>query len=160
MDTFEIRKAVPSDVPVILQFIKELAAFEKLQHEVVTTEALLSTYLFGEKKVASALVGELSGEAVGMALYFYSFSTFLARPGLYLEDLFIRPEFRSRGFGEMMIRELVKIAVEENCGRIEWAVLNWNERAIQFYKSLGAGMMKDWTTCRLTEKNWGDLLKG
>ena len=103
--SFSIRSAKPDDVPQILQFIRDLAVFEKLQNEVVATESLLTKYIFGEEKVASVLIGELDGQAVGLALYFYSFSTFLARPGIYLEDLFIKPEYRSRGFGEAMIRE-------------------------------------------------------
>lgn len=148
--SFSIRQANPKDVPQILQFIRDLAVFEKLENEVVATESLLSDYLFGEKKVASVIIGELAGQAVGMALYFYSFSTFLARPGVYLEDLYIKPEFRSRGFGAAMIRQLVRIAVAENCGRLEWSVLNWNERAIKFYRSLGAELLDGWTTCRLS----------
>lgn len=152
MNGFKIRKAVPNDVPTILHFIHALAVFEKLEHEVVATEALLTENLFGENHVAHALIGELEGKPVGMALYFYNFSTFLAKPGIYLEDLFINPEFRSRGFGEAMLRQLIKIAAEEECGRVEWAVLDWNERAIKFYKSLGAELKNEWTTCRIDEQ--------
>ncbi|MCA9734422.1 MAG: GNAT family N-acetyltransferase [Deferribacteres bacterium] len=158
MNKFEIRKAVPDDVQVILQLINELAVFEKLEHEVVATQELLQRNLFGESHVAHALIGELDGKPVGMALYFYNFSTFLARPGIYLEDLIIRSEFRSRGFGEAMIRHLVKIASEEKCGRVEWAVLNWNARAIKFYQSLGAELKEEWTTCRIDEEGMRNLL--
>ncbi|KAA3616615.1 MAG: GNAT family N-acetyltransferase [Calditrichaeota bacterium] len=158
MNPLKIRKATPQDVPIILQFINDLAVFEKLENEVIATEELLLANLFGDKNVANALIGEFEDKPVGMALYFYSFSTFLARPGIYLEDLFIQPEFRSRGFGEQMIRHLIKIAADENCGRVEWAVLNWNERAIKFYKSLGAEMMDEWTTCRVDENGWANLL--
>jgi GNAT superfamily N-acetyltransferase len=154
MDTkiagYQIRKAEREDVPVILAFIRRLAEYEKLAHEVVATEAKLAQYLFGDKRVAEVLLGIFEGIPVGFALYFYNFSTFLARPGIYLEDLYVLEEHRSRGFGRTLLECLAHLAVEQECGRLEWAVLDWNEPAIEFYKLLGARMMDEWIVNRVS----------
>jgi len=150
-----IRPGVASDVPVILSLVRELAEYEKLAHEVAATEADFAFSLFGPAPRAHALILEAEGAIAGFALYFYNFSTFLGRPGLYIEDVFVRPEFRRHGFGRAVFKYLAQKAVEENCGRMEWWVLNWNEPAIRFYRSLGAVPMDEWTVQRLT----GDALR-
>jgi len=147
---FVIRFAKEEDVPLILRFIKGLAEYEKLTHEVKATEDELRETLFGARRVAEVLIGEFQGEPVGFALFFHNYSTFLARPGIYLEDLFVTPEMRGRGFGKVLLAYLAQIANERNCGRVEWAVLDWNEPAIRFYKKLGAAAMDEWTVFRLT----------
>jgi GNAT superfamily N-acetyltransferase len=147
---FTIRDAVEPDVPLILIFIQGLAEYEKLSHEVKATEELLRETLFGDRRVAEVIIGDYQGEPVGFALFFHNFSTFLGRPGIYLEDLFVKPEMRGRGFGRVMLTYLARLAKERNCGRVEWAVLDWNEPAIRFYKSLGAVSMDEWTVYRLT----------
>ncbi len=146
----EIRPATAADVPLILRFIKDLAAYERLSDKVVATEALLRETLFGERKVAEVIFGFSDGQPAAFALFFHNYSTFLGKPGIYLEDLFVKPEFRRRGFGKIMLSKLAKIAVERNCGRLEWSVLDWNTPAIDFYKSLGAIDLHDWTMFRLT----------
>jgi GNAT superfamily N-acetyltransferase len=151
-----IRPARPSDVPLILQLIGELAEYEKLSHEVVATEAALSAHLFGPRPAAEVLIGEVDGAPQGFALFFQSFSTFLARPGLYLEDLFVRPAFRGQGLGRQLLVELAHLAVERGCGRLEWSVLDWNEPALAFYRRMGARPMSEWTVQRLT----GPALEG
>lgn len=150
-----IRSAVAADVPLILSLVRELAAYEKLAHEVVATEADFSRSLFGAPPRAHALVLEAEGTVAGFALYFYNFSTFLGRPGLYIEDVFVRRGFRRHGFGRAVFKHLARTAIAENCGRMEWWVLDWNEPAIRFYKSLGAVPMEEWTVQRLT----GDALQ-
>lgn len=152
---FEIRQAAPADVPTILRFIQALAEFEKLSHEVVATETTLQETLFGERQDAEVIIGEFEGEPVTFALFFHNYSTFLAQPGIHLEDLFVLPEMRSRGFGRVMLSYLASLARERNCGRFEWSVLDWNERAIAFYRSIGALPMDGWTTQRVT----GDALE-
>lgn len=147
---FTIRFATERDVPLILKFIRGLAEYEKLTHEVTATEELLRRTLFGDRQVAEVIVGDYEGEPVGFALFFHNFSTFLGRPGIYLEDLFVKPEARGRGFGRVLLTYLAKLARERNCGRVEWSVLDWNEPAIGFYKSLGATPMEEWTIYRLT----------
>ena len=149
-----IRTATREDVPLILELIHELADYEKLAHEVVATEASLVATLFGPKPAAEIMIAELDGAPVGFALYFHNYSTFLGRPGIYLEDLFVRPDARGRGVGRALLARLARIAVERGCGRLEWAVLDWNESAIGFYRKLGATAMDDWTVYRLT----GDAL--
>src|SRR3954469_6204967 len=144
-----IRPATRDDVPVLLALIRELAEFEKLLHVVQADEAGLADELFGEPRVAEALIAELSGEPVGFALFFHNFSTFVGRKGLYLEDLYVRPHARRRGVGRALITLVAKIAVERRCGRFEWSVLDWNTRAIDFYRSLGAVAMDEWTVQRL-----------
>jgi GNAT superfamily N-acetyltransferase len=147
----KIRPANASDCKVILKFIRELAEFEKLLHEVVADEATLKRTLFDEDNGTEAVIAELDGEAVGYALFFKSYSTFLARPGIYLEDLYVNPKFRSRGIGEAVLKYLANICLERNYGRLEWSVLDWNERAIKFYRSVGAVGMNEWTVQRMDE---------
>jgi GNAT superfamily N-acetyltransferase len=154
ISNFRIEEAGPQDVPLILSFVKELAEYERLSDSVIVTEGDLREALFGERAVASALIGYDEDEAVGFALFFHNYSTFVGRPGLYLEDLYVRPHMRGRGFGRAMLTYLARVARERRCGRMEWAVLNWNEPAIRFYKSLGARPLDDWTVYRLT----GDAL--
>ena len=145
-----IRFATKNDASLIHHLICELAEFEKLRHEVVATPALLEQTLFGpDKPVAEVLIAELGGVPTGMALFFHSYSTFLAKPGLYLEDLFVLPEYRSQNIGKQLLMELVKIAAERGCGRLEWSVLKWNQRAIDFYLKLGAKPQQEWTVFRL-----------
>lgn len=147
---FAIRTATEADVPLILQFIRWLAEYERLPHEVVATEDLLRTTLFGHPRFAEVLIGESDGQPVAFALFFHNYSTFLGRPGVYLEDLYVKPECRGRGYGKALLSRLAAIARERNCGRLEWAVLNWNESAINFYLSLGARPMNQWTVYRVT----------
>lgn len=154
IDDFNIRRAEKEDVPLVLDFINKLAEYERLSHEVVATEGELEKYLFGEEKVAEVVIGYYHDDPVGFALYFYNFSTFLGKPGIYLEDLFVLEEQRGKGFGKALLTYLAKLAVEKGCGRLEWAVLDWNEPSIEFYKSLGAKMMDEWIVNRLT----GDTL--
>jgi GNAT superfamily N-acetyltransferase len=148
--TFSIRAAQASDVVHIHGMIVELAIFEKLEHLVVATEALLHEGLFGARPSCEALVGEENGKVVCFALFFHNFSTFLTKKGLYLEDLYVRQDHRGKGFGRQMLVRLAQLAVERNCGRFEWSVLDWNEPAIQFYKSMGAEILPEWRTCRVT----------
>jgi GNAT superfamily N-acetyltransferase len=150
----QLRFATPADVPVILALIRGLAEYEKLAHEVVADEAQLQATLFGERRVAEVVIAEHEGKPAGFALFFHNYSTFLARPGIYLEDLFVMPELRGRGIGETLLAFLAKIAVERGCGRFEWSVLDWNEPALRFYRRLGAVPMDEWTVQRVT----GDAL--
>jgi GNAT superfamily N-acetyltransferase len=150
MTEFEIRSATEADVPVILSLIRELAEYERAPDAVVATETGLRDVLFGSKRSAEVLLALEKGEAVGFAVYFHNFSTWLGRPGLYLEDLFVRPAVRGKGFGRALLERLAQIAQERGCGRMEWAVLDWNEPAIQFYRKLGAEPMNEWTVFRLT----------
>jgi len=149
-----IRVATAADVPVILEFISALAAYEKLAHACVATADELERTLFGARPYAEVLIAEWNAEPVGFALYFHNYSTFLARPGLYLEDLFVIPSARGKGIGKGLLRRLAEIAVERGCGRFEWSVLDWNTPSIEFYKSCGAVPLDDWTGFRLT----GDAL--
>jgi GNAT superfamily N-acetyltransferase len=145
-----IRPATEADVAAILGFVRELAEYEKLAHAAVATEDMIARGLFGPRPYAEALIAELDGTPVGFALYFHTFSTFVGKPGLYLEDIFVRPAHRRQGIGLGLLRELAKIALRRDCGRLEWAVLDWNEPAIRFYRhKLGARAMDDWTTQRL-----------
>lgn len=150
-----IRPARPTDTPLILSLIRELAEFEKLLHEVVATEEQLKEKLFGPRAVPEVLIAEADGQGVGFALFFQNFSTFLAKPGIYLEDLYVKPEYRSKSIGLKLLQAIAKIAVQRDCGRFEWSVLDWNERAIAFYHRLGAKPQNEWTVQRLT----GDALK-
>jgi GNAT superfamily N-acetyltransferase len=145
-----IRAATAADVPTLHALVMALATYEKLAHEVTATEADLEVHLFGSRPYAEALVAEDGGQAVGFAVYFHNYSTFLGRPGIYLEDLFVLPEARRRGHGRALLRALAAIAVERRCGRLEWAVLHWNEPAIAFYRSLGAQRLDEWGTFRMT----------
>jgi GNAT superfamily N-acetyltransferase len=150
-----IEAAEPSDVPTILRLIRELAEFEHLLDQVTASEAQLREGLFGPRPGAEVVMARLGEEVVGFALYFQSFSTFLGKPGLYLEDLYVRQAFRGQGHGAAMLRHLARTALERGCGRFEWAVLNWNQRAIDFYEALGAQRLGEWTTFRVT----GDALQ-
>ncbi len=147
---FSIRPAQPQDVVHIHAMIVELAVFEKLEHLVVATEALLHEGLFGAHPSCEAIVGEENGEVVTFALFFHNFSTFLTKKGLYLEDLYVKQTHRGKGYGTQMLQRLAQLAVERGCGRFEWSVLDWNEPAIQFYKAMGADVMPDWRICRVT----------
>jgi len=145
----KLRFASREDVPTILALIRGLAEYEKLAHEVVADEATLAATLFGERRVAEVVIAEHAGEPAGFALFFHNFSTFLGRPGIYLEDLFVKPALRGRGVGELLLAFLAKLAVERGCGRFEWAVLDWNEPAIRFYQRLGARPLREWTVFRV-----------
>jgi GNAT superfamily N-acetyltransferase len=144
-----IRPAAEADVPLVLRFIRELAEYERLLHEVVATEDRLRDTLFGARPAAEVVIAEEGDEPVGFALFFHNYSTFLAQPGIYLEDLYVRPEARGRGAGRALLAHLAWLAKERGCGRLEWWVLDWNEAAIRFYRSLGAQPMDDWTVFRL-----------
>lgn len=150
----EFRYAVEDDLPLILQFIKELADYENMLDEVVATEALLKEWIFEKKKAEVLFVMEEYCE-VGFALFFHNFSTFLGQAGIYLEDLYVKPSYRGKGYGKGILKELARIAVERGCGRLEWWCLNWNKPSIDFYLSLGAEPMNDWTVYRIT----GDTLR-
>lgn len=154
MSEIVFREGTVDDVPLILTFIRALAEYERLPHEVVATEELLRETLFGERKVAEVLFAVVEDVEAGFALFFHNFSTFLGRPGLYLEDLFVLPEYRRAGIGKAMLKRLAQIAVERGCGRFEWWVLDWNEPSIEFYKARGAVAMDEWTVFRVT----GDAL--
>jgi GNAT superfamily N-acetyltransferase len=148
--SFRIRPAALADVPTILQLIRDLATYERAPNEVTATEEQLVNVLFGEKPSAEVLLAFEDETAVGFAVFFHNFSTWLGRPGLYLEDLFVKPEMRGKGYGYALLVHLAKIARERNCGRMEWAVLDWNEPAIEFYKKLGAKSLDEWRIFRLT----------
>jgi len=151
MTNFEIRTTTETDLPVILNLIRDLAEYEREPDAVVATETGLREVLFGPKRAAEVLLALEGSEAIGFAVYFSNFSTWLGRPGLYLEDLFVRPAARGKGYGRALLERLAQIAQERGCGRMEWAVLDWNEPAIQFYKKLGAEPMNEWTVFRLTQ---------
>jgi len=150
--TFTIRTATAEDIPLILRFIKDLADYEKLSHEVTATEDILRRNLFTERKTAEVLLASEGETYVGFAVFFHNFSTFVGKPGIYLEDLFVKPEFRGRGYGKALIAYIARLAQERDCGRFEWAVLNWNQPSLEFYRSIGAVPMKEWTVQRLTRE--------
>jgi GNAT superfamily N-acetyltransferase len=157
MSNFEIRTTTEADVPVIIELIRDLAVYEREPDAVVATEARLREVLFGAKPAAEVLLALENAEPVGFAVYFYNFSTWLGRPGLYLEDLFVRPEKRGKGYGRALLERLAQIAKDRGCGRMEWAVLDWNDPAIQFYRKLGAEPMNEWTVFRLTREGIAKL---
>jgi len=154
---FSIRPASEKDVPLILSFIKQLADYERLSHEVAASEESLRSTLFGKHRYAEGVIGEYQKQPIAFALFFHNYSTFLGRPGIYLEDLFVSPEMRGKGFGRMMLVYLARLAKERNCGRLEWWVLDWNDPAIQFYKDLGAIPMNEWTVFRVTGETLDQL---
>jgi GNAT superfamily N-acetyltransferase len=156
-DDFGIRPARVEDVPIILQLIRDLATYERAPNEVTATEEQLVEVLFGERPAAEVLLAFDGKSPAGFAVYFFNFSTWLGRPGLYLEDLFVKPEKRGKGYGRALLVELAKIARERDCGRMEWAVLNWNEPAIKFYRAIGATPMNEWTVFRLTREGISKL---
>ena len=155
-----IEPAQESDVPLILSFIRELAAYEKLAQEVQATEEDLRRTLFGERAYAETVIARYEGEAAGFALFFHNYSTFLAKPGIYLEDLFVQPNFRGKGIGKALLVHLARLARERDCGRVEWWVLDWNESAIEFYKSIQAQPMNEWTVFRLSSAGIRNLAGG
>lgn len=159
MGQFAIRSASDSDIPTILVFIRALAAYENMLDEVVSDETLLREWIF-EKKKAEVLIASEDGKDIGFALFFHNFSTFLGRAGIYLEDLFILPEYRGRGYGRALLSRLAQIAVERGCGRLEWWCLNWNRPSIDFYLSLGAEPMSDWTVYRVAGETLTELAGG
>lgn len=154
---FLIRTAIPADVPEILRLIRELAVYEKLEHMAVGTDAALRESLFGPRPAAEAILAEVEGRAVGFALYFTTFSTFLCKPGIHLEDLFVEPRHRGSGIGRALLRHLARLAVERGCGRLEWNVLDWNTPSIRFYESLGGTIMKEWQLVRMTRPEFAAL---
>ena len=154
-ELLSIRPATERDAALILGFIRKLAEYEKLSHEVVATEATLRKYLFGARPMAEVILAYWAGQPVGFALFFHNFSTFLGKPGIYLEDLFVDLEQRGKGIGKALLAHLARIAAERDCGRLEWSVLDWNEPSIRFYRQLGAESKEEWTTYRLT----GDALQ-
>lgn len=156
----EIKAASIDDVPLIFSFIKKLAEYEKLLDEVVATEDGLREVLFGERRYAETVIAYSHNEPVGFALFFHNFSTFVGKPGIYLEDLFVDPAHRGKGYGKALLAHLAKLAQERNCGRLEWAVLNWNQPSIEFYESLGAKPMNEWTVYRLTGEALENLANG
>ncbi|MEO1401748.1 MAG: GNAT family N-acetyltransferase [Cyanobacteria bacterium J06635_1] len=159
-NTVEIHVATPADVPVLFDLVKALAEYEKLSHEVTGTPEALHQHLFGPRPYAEAIVARINQSPAGFALYFYNFSTFLMKPGLYLEDLFVLPSHRRQGVGTAIFQYLANHALTQGCGRFEWSVLDWNEPAIQFYQQKGAAIMDDWRTCRVTGKALNALANG
>lgn len=159
-NALRIDPATPADVPLILSLVRELAEFEHLSHACVATEDALRRTLFGDRPFAEVLVARIGGEAAGMALFFHNYSTFLAKPGIYLEDLYVRPAFRRRGVGQALLRQVAALAVERGCGRVEWSVLDWNEPAIAFYQRIGAVPQDEWRLFRLTGDAIGRLARG
>jgi GNAT superfamily N-acetyltransferase len=155
-----IQPATKADVPVILSFIKKLADYERLSHEVIATEDTLRETLFGRRRTAEVALGYYKHQPVCFVLFFHNYSTFLARPGIYIEDLFVDEPFRRRGFGGALLRYVAKLANERQCGRLEWSVLDWNEPAIRFYKKLGAVPMREWTVFRVTDEALAKLATG
>jgi GNAT superfamily N-acetyltransferase len=154
--TITIRPALEADLPLIMQFIRDLAEYEQLAHEVRFVDEALREHLFGTRPMAEVLIGEVTGVPQGFALFFHNFSTFEGRPGIYLEDLFVRPEARGGGLGKALLSELARLAIERRCARLEWAVLDWNTPSIAFYKALGARALDDWTVMRVD----GEALRG
>jgi GNAT superfamily N-acetyltransferase len=154
VENIKIRKAELKDVSIILNMIKELAEYEKLLDKVTATEDKLMNTIFGKDKFVEVWLAEINDEPVGQVLFFRNFSTFLAKPGYYIEDIYVRPQFRGKGIGKKLLNKVIDLAAEKNYGRIEWCVLNWNEPAIEFYRKIGAVSMDEWMTFRLTEENF------
>ena len=154
---FQIKAATESDVPIILSFVKKLARYERLSQEVVATEELLQETLFDKRRTAEVAIGYLETKPVGFVLFFHNYSTFLGKPGLYVEDLFVDEDYRRRGYGRALLLHVARLAKERRCGRLEWSVLDWNQPAIDFYKKLGASPMSDWTVFRITGRSLDEL---
>ncbi len=146
-----VRFAEPADYSVLFKLIEGLAEYEKLSHAITGNALALKEHLFGSRRYVEAILAESAGEAVGFALFFHNYSTFLTKPGIYLEDLFVLPEYRRQGIGKALLTKVAQIAVERDCGRLEWSVLDWNESAQAFYRSMGASILDDWRICRVTE---------
>ncbi|MGH8445471.1 MAG: GNAT family N-acetyltransferase [Solimonas sp.] len=159
MAALVLRAATIDDAGLLLSLIRALAEYEKLAHECVASEADLRTHLFGARPYAEALIAEADGQPAGFALFFHNYSTFVGKPGIYLEDLFVRPEYRSLGIGKRLLAEVARIGVERGCGRYEWTVLDWNEPAIRFYESLGAEMKREWIINRVSGEALGRLAR-
>lgn len=157
MTNLILRSTTPQDVPTLFQLIKGLAEYEKLSHAVTGNIADLEAHLFGDRIYAEAILAELDGKAVGFALFFPNYSTFLTKPGIYLEDIFVLPEYRHQGIGKALLIHVAKLAVERDCGRLEWSVLDWNAPAIGFYQRMGADILPDWRICRVTGDNLSKL---
>ncbi|MEJ2494148.1 MAG: GNAT family N-acetyltransferase [Ignavibacteriaceae bacterium] len=153
-----IRKAKQEDIPVILELIKELAKYEKLADQVTATEELLSNDIFGENRFVEIWLTEYQNKAAGYLIFYYNFSSFLAKAGLFIEDIFVLPEFRGKGIGKKLLFKVIELAKERDCGRVEWNVLDWNEPAISFYKKMGAKPLDEWTTFRITCENFDSIL--
>ena len=156
-ENLRIRSADINDTPIILKLIKDLSIYEKLSRQFNNNEELVKKYLFGEQKFAEVLIAEFDDHPVGFALFFHNYCTFVGKPGIYLEDLFVQPKMRGKGIGKKLFLEIVKIAKDRNCGRVEWSVLNWNKSAIDFYKSMQAIPMDEWTVYRLTADKIDEL---
>jgi len=159
-EAFTLRPATPADAGELLRLIRELAKYEKLEHMAVGTESMLVDALFGPKVASEAIIAELDGHAIGFALFFTTFSTFLCKPGIYLEDLFVEPAHRGKGIGKALLRHLANLARERGCGRFEWRVLDWNEPSIRFYESLGASLLREWLLVRMTEPEFTRFAAG
>ena len=160
MEKFSIRPAAPNDVATIMGLIRQLAVYEKLEHMITGNDAMMREALFGANPSCECVIAEENGKPVGFALYFTTFSTFLCKPGLYLEDLFVIPEVRGKGYGKALLKYLAQLAQNRDCGRFEWRVLDWNEHAIRFYERMGATLMPDWRLCRLTGDSLAAAAKG
>jgi GNAT superfamily N-acetyltransferase len=160
MTNLRIVPATSSDVPILLKLIRALGEYERLSHEIVATEEGLRMWLFGDRPAAEVILAVVDDAVVGFALFFHNFSTFLGRPGLYLEDLFVTPEWRGHGIGQRLLVHLAELAVQRGCGRMEWTVLDWNETALRFYERMGARVMKEWKLCRLTGESLEQVAAG
>ena len=150
MTNLIVRFAQPGDVITLFKLIQGLAEYEKLSHAVIGNAEALKDHLFGSPKYVDAIIAEIDGQAVGFAIFFHNYSTFLTKPGIYLEDIFVSPEYRRQGIGKALLTKVAQIAVERDCGRLEWSVLDWNQPAIDFYEKMGAKVLKEWQICRLT----------
>ncbi|MGD1806098.1 GNAT family N-acetyltransferase [Dapis sp. BLCC M126] len=168
VDELKLRPAKPADVPVLFELIKALAEYEKLSHAVTGNVASLEAHLFGEptsdgsnyRPIAEAIIAELADKPVGFSLFFHNYSTFLTKPGIYIEDLFVLPEYRGQGIGKRLVSYIAELAVSRNCGRLEWTVLDWNEPAIGFYQRIGASILDEWRICRVTDNSLRSLASG
>jgi len=168
LNELKLRAATPADVPVVFELIKALAEYEKLSHAVTGNADSLEAHLFGEpgidrsnyRPIVEAIIAELADKPVGFSLFFHNYSTFLTQPGIYIEDLFVLPEYRGRGIGKRLISYVAQLAVSRNCGRLEWSVLDWNESAIGFYKHIGASILDEWRICRVTDNSLSNLASG
>jgi GNAT superfamily N-acetyltransferase len=153
-ENISLRFAEEEDIPIIFSLIKELAEYEKLIDKLTVTEEMLKENLFGKRKYAEVIIAEIDGKTVGQALFFHNFSTFIGKPGIYLEDLYVKREYRGKGIGKALLNKLIEVAKERNCGRVEWVVLDWNKSAIDFYRKLGAEEMSGWLIYRLNENKF------
>ncbi|MFN7517282.1 MAG: GNAT family N-acetyltransferase [Dolichospermum sp.] len=151
MTNLIVRFAQPGDVITLFKLIQGLAEYEKLSHDVIGNAEALKDHLFGSPKYVDAIIAEIDGQAVGFAIFFHNYSTFLTKPGIYLEDIFVSPEYRRQGIGKALLTKVAQIAVERDCGRLEWSVLDWNVSAQEFYRNMGADILEDWRICRVTE---------